>query len=120
MTLYDRKLIFIMCWLAAFLSYLAVVMQCNFTDFSVIDPGNEDEQSSSCNSPICKHWELLTNITIDDTLPVYKFKSKRTGMTVVLAPGESPIVNGYLCLATEAFNDDGLPHTLEHLIFLGR
>ena len=46
--------------------------------------------------------------------------SKRTGMTVVLAPAESPIVNGYLCLATEAFNDDGLPHTLEHLIFLGR
>lgn len=24
-----------------------------------------------------------------------------------------------ICLATEAFDDDGLPHTLEHLIFLG-
>lgn len=23
------------------------------------------------------------------------------------------------CLATEAHDDDGLPHTLEHLIFLG-
>jgi len=25
----------------------------------------------------------------------------------------------YVLLATEAFDDDGLPHTLEHLIFLG-
>ena len=28
-------------------------------------------------------------------------------------------MNGYFCLATEAHDDDGLPHTLEHLIFLG-
>ena len=28
-------------------------------------------------------------------------------------------MNGYFVLATEAFDDDGLPHTLEHLIFLG-
>jgi len=28
-------------------------------------------------------------------------------------------VNGYFCLATEAHDNDGLPHTLEHLIFLG-
>ena len=31
----------------------------------------------------------------------------------------TPIVNGYFCLATEAFDNDGLPHTLEHLIFRG-
>lgn len=30
-----------------------------------------------------------------------------------------PLVNGYFALATEAHDDDGLPHTLEHLIFLG-
>ena len=41
-------------------------------------------------------------------------------MTIVLAQAESPIVNGYLCLATETWNEEGLPHTLEHLIFLGR
>lgn len=29
------------------------------------------------------------------------------------------MVNGYFTLATEAHDDDGLPHTLEHLIFLG-
>jgi Zn-dependent M16 (insulinase) family peptidase len=53
-------------------------------------------------------------------LPVYKYKSKRTGLTVVISQAESPIVNGYFCFATEAFNNDGLPHTLEHLVFLGR
>ena len=40
-------------------------------------------------------------------------------MTIVLARAESPIVNGYFCLATEAEDHDGLPHTLEHLVFLG-
>ena len=74
----------------------------------------------SYDNPICKHWELVTNVTIEDTLPVYKFRSKRTGIIIVLAVAESPIVNGYFCLSTEAFNNDGLPHTLEHLIFLGR
>lgn len=24
-----------------------------------------------------------------------------------------------LCVATEAHDDDGLPHTLEHLVFMG-
>ena len=37
----------------------------------------------------------------------------------MLARAESPIVNGYFCLATEADDHDGLPHTLEHLVFLG-
>ena len=45
---------------------------------------------------------------------------KRTGLTVTIGKAESPIVNGYFCLATEAKTRDGLPHTLEHLIFLGR
>jgi len=48
-----------------------------------------------------------------------KYRSELTGLTVVLAETDSPIVNGYFCLATEAHDHDGLPHTLEHLIFLG-
>ena len=59
-------------------------------------------------------------MNISDVLPVYKYKSKRTGLTVVISKAASPIVNGYFCFATEAFNNDGLPHTLEHLVFLGR
>ena len=65
-------------------------------------------------------WTLVQNLTVNGVLPLLKYQSKRTGLTVILAQGESPIVNGYFCLATEARTDDGLPHTLEHLIFLGR
>ena len=65
-----------------------------------------------------KEWELIQSVD-EEKLKVEKYKSKRTNLTVVLGHTESPIVNGYFCLATEAFDDDGLPHTLEHLIFRG-
>ena len=41
------------------------------------------------------------------------------GLTVAVAKAETPVVNGYFCLPTEAHDNDGLPHILEHLIFLG-
>jgi len=77
--------------------------------------------SSSSKSRIRdnSHWELLTTFNVSSTLPVDKYRSRLTGLTVVLARAESPIVNGYFCLATEAEDHDGLPHTLEHLVFLG-
>ena len=67
-----------------------------------------------------QHWELQSRVNISGVLPVMKYQSKRTGLTLVLAQADSPIVNGYFCLATEAWTNEGLPHTLEHLIFLGR
>jgi len=53
------------------------------------------------------------------SIPVHKYKSQLTGLTVVIGEVEGPLVNGFFTLATEAHDDDGLPHTLEHLIFLG-
>jgi Zn-dependent M16 (insulinase) family peptidase len=38
---------------------------------------------------------------------------------VVLARAPGPITHAFFAIATEAHDDDGLPHTLEHLIFLG-
>lgn len=69
--------------------------------------------------PDTSHWELMSSFSLSSSIPVYKFRSNLTGLHVVLAEAESPIVNGYFCLATEADTHDGLPHTLEHLIFLG-
>ncbi|KAH8070912.1 peptidase [Aureococcus anophagefferens] len=49
----------------------------------------------------------------------------RSGCRVRLASAAGPMANLYGCLATEAVDtdwalaDDGLPHTLEHLVFLG-
>ena len=36
-----------------------------------------------------------------------------------MAQVEGPLVNSYLVLPTECLEDNGLPHTLEHLCFLG-
>ncbi|KAI9610843.1 hypothetical protein H4Q26_008685 [Puccinia striiformis f. sp. tritici PST-130] len=52
-------------------------------------------------------------------IQVAKWKSRKTGLSVVWADVEGPLVNGYFTVATEIFNDSGVPHTLEHLIFLG-
>ena len=65
------------------------------------------------------HWKVLSSFNLSSTLSVVKYRSELTGLTIVLARAESPIVNGYFCLATEAMTNDGLPHTLEHLVFLG-
>ncbi|KAL2732287.1 uncharacterized protein V1477_014528 [Vespula maculifrons] len=64
-------------------------------------------------------FELICSLKSNDIIPVHKYKSKNTGLTVFIAEVDGPIVDGYFCLATEAFDDDGLPHTLEHLVFLG-
>jgi len=65
------------------------------------------------------HWQVLSSFNLSSSLSVVKYRSDKTGLTIVLARAESPIVNGYFCLATEALTNDGLPHTLEHLVFLG-
>jgi len=62
----------------------------------------------------------MKRFNISKNLEVVKYRSEKTGLTIVLTESDSPIVNGYFCLATEAHDNDGLPHTLEHLIFLGK
>lgn len=42
-----------------------------------------------------------------------------TGLRLIAAQVQSPTVHGYFTVQTEAFDDYGCPHTLEHLIFLG-
>ena len=69
--------------------------------------------------PDTSHWRIESSFNVSSSLAVIKYVSSLTGLRVVLAMAESPIVNGYFCLATEATTNDGLPHTLEHLIFLG-
>ncbi|XP_059140205.1 uncharacterized protein C05D11.1-like [Physella acuta] len=64
-------------------------------------------------------FELQYSVVCNGKIPVSKYRSKDTGLTVCIAEVEGPIINGYFCLATEAHDDDGLPHTLEHLVFLG-
>ena len=75
--------------------------------------------SSSAQDRMSKRFEKLTSFSIEPGINVEKYRATRTGLTVCVADVPGPIVNGFFCLATEAHDDDGLPHTLEHLIFLG-
>src|ERR1700736_1789671 len=62
---------------------------------------------------------IITTPTSFDGIDVSMYKSRETGLKVIIANVEVPIVNGYFTVATEILNDSGCPHTLEHLIFLG-
>ncbi|KAJ1519883.1 hypothetical protein ONE63_004123 [Megalurothrips usitatus] len=74
---------------------------------------------SSSIQPVENNFELLCSLKCNNLIPVSKYRSPRTGLTVVIASVEGPVVKGYFTVATEATDDDGLPHTLEHLVFLG-
>lgn len=64
-------------------------------------------------------FEVVAETKLNDFIPVKKYKSTNTGLTVVLGDIEGPIVSGKFVVLTEASDNDGLPHTLEHLISLG-
>jgi Zn-dependent M16 (insulinase) family peptidase len=51
--------------------------------------------------------------------PVTLWRWPDTGLSVLLARTKGPVTHAFFVIATEAHDDDGLPHTLEHLIFLG-
>mmetsp|Transcript_124672 Transcript_124672/g.233120 ORF Transcript_124672/g.233120 Transcript_124672/m.233120 type:complete len:1137 (-) Transcript_124672:25-3435(-) len=54
-----------------------------------------------------------------EAVPVVLYRCTSTGLRVALARVQSPTVHGYFAVQTEAFDDYGCPHTLEHLIFMG-
>ncbi|XP_015753164.1 PREDICTED: uncharacterized protein C3H1.02c-like [Acropora digitifera] len=68
---------------------------------------------------MAEHFDCLSSFLVLDSIPVEKYRSKRTGINFCFAKVPGPLVNGFLCLATETHDDDGLPHTLEHLVFMG-
>lgn len=96
----------------------------------------------SIPSTVGNFQRIITPFNTDSApIQLAKWRSKETGLTLVWADIESktqesptkkkksrtdqkikhtaPLVNGYFTLATEIFNDSGVPHTLEHLVFLG-
>lgn len=54
-----------------------------------------------------------------ESVPLVLYRCADTGLRIALARVQSPLVHGYFAVQTEAFDDYGCPHTLEHLIFLG-
>ncbi|XP_032814630.1 uncharacterized protein C05D11.1-like [Petromyzon marinus] len=70
-------------------------------------------------APYTGNFDLESEVCATGNISVKKFRSRESGLTVCLADVEGPLVGGHFCLATEAYDDDGLPHTLEHLVFMG-
>ena len=70
------------------------------------------------------HWREVTSFPLagDSSLAttVTKYQSQLTGLTVVLARAESPIVNGYFCLATEVSRVSVLSDLSHFLSFTSR
>ncbi|UZJ56905.1 hypothetical protein CBS101457_006225 [Exobasidium rhododendri] len=68
-----------------------------------------------------KNFDLLDRVDLHFApgMSVEKWKSRITGLTVYWANFPSPLLNSYSAIRSEIFNDSGVPHTLEHLIFLG-
>ncbi|CAB3402178.1 unnamed protein product [Caenorhabditis bovis] len=65
-----------------------------------------------------KHWNEI-DATLNRLIDVKIYCSTRTNLRVVIGNVPGPMVYGCISFATEADSDDGLPHTLEHLVFMG-
>ncbi|ETW48720.1 hypothetical protein PFMALIP_03258 [Plasmodium falciparum MaliPS096_E11] len=61
----------------------------------------------------------INSIKLEQDLEVEEYYSLDSGLRIILNKTKSPKIYGFFTLLTEAENDEGLPHTLEHLIFLG-
>ncbi|XP_077292905.1 uncharacterized protein C05D11.1-like [Arctopsyche grandis] len=63
-------------------------------------------------------WSVISKCEAAGATPVQRLRAP-SGLRLTLVQVEGPLVASYIALATEAHDDDGLPHTLEHLVFLG-
>ena len=63
--------------------------------------------------------ELLSEGFFFETTKFKKYRVCSTGLSVTILEHEGPIVSADIALKTLTSDNDGLPHTLEHLIFMG-
>lgn len=56
---------------------------------------------SSSIQPVENNFELLCSLKCNNLIPVSKYRSPRTGLTVVIASVEGPVVKGYFTLGMD-------------------
>lgn len=44
------------------------------------------------------HFKLISSTKASEIIPVSKYVSEQTGITVIIAEVEGPVVDGYFCL----------------------
>ncbi|CAB3402179.1 unnamed protein product [Caenorhabditis bovis] len=65
-----------------------------------------------------KLWNCSETI-FNGGIKIFLYASTRTKLKVAVGEVPGPTVHGCVSFVTEADSDDGLPHTLEHLVFMG-
>ncbi|KAM9948161.1 hypothetical protein ACTFIT_001508 [Dictyostelium discoideum] len=70
-------------------------------------------------SPLRDEYELLNSFTVEKTILIEKYQHKKTKFTIYNVKVGGPLVNCLVIVPTETLSNDGCPHTLEHLVFLG-
>lgn len=63
--------------------------------------------------------KVVAEFNVAEQLECQVLELQRSGLTIVHAKRHGPVVSGAFAIATEPPDDSGLPHTLEHLVFLG-
>lgn len=64
-------------------------------------------------------WKSGVVLKVNGEVPLTLYSSSRSKLRVAVADVPGPMVKGVLSFVTETHTDDGLPHTLEHLVFMG-
>ena len=68
------------------------------------------QMSKKCTHVKMEGFDLLFEGQANGVIPVYKYRSKTTGLTVVLAQVEGPLVNGYFCLGVNIYITPFIAH----------
>ena len=61
-------------------------------------------------------FKKIHSVIGDGDVVANKYQSDLTGMQTVIAQVEGPIVSGYMIFASEAHDDDGMPHTMNSYV----
>lgn len=52
---------------------------------------------------IMSNFKLICSTKASDVVPVNKYVSEKTGLTVIIAETEGPLVNGFFCLGKTVY-----------------
>ncbi|KAK6102595.1 Peptidase M16 inactive domain family protein [Brugia pahangi] len=66
-----------------------------------------------------KGWTPGIPYEVNGDIPLVIYTSNCSKLRVAIAETPGPLVKGLISFVTEALDNNGLPHTLEHLIFMG-
>ncbi|KAM3722547.1 Uncharacterized protein ACO02O_05860 [Dirofilaria immitis] len=64
-------------------------------------------------------WTASSMYKINGEIPLVIYMSNYSKLRVAIASTPGPLVKGLISFVTETLDNDGLPHTLEHLVFMG-